>query len=61
MSILFMALLIVSLHGLLSYMIKRIGKYNSKKQDTILNTVIIVYFMHQEATGYNNLKSLKCF
>lgn len=55
-----MALLIVSLHGLLSYMITCIGKYNSKKQDRILNTVII-YFMHQEATGYNNLKSLKCF
>lgn len=56
-----MALLIVSLHGLLSYMLTRIRKYNSKKQDRILNTVIIIYFMPQEATGCNNLKSLKCF
>lgn len=55
-----MALLFVSLHGLLSYMITCIRKYNSKKQDRIVNTVII-YFVLQESTGYNNLKSLKCF
>lgn len=56
-----MALLIESLHGLLSYMLTCIRKYNSKKQDMILNTVIIMYFMPQEATAYNNLKSLRCF
>lgn len=56
-----MVLLIVSLHGLMSYMIICMAIYISKKQDRILDTVVIIYFMHQGASGYNNLKSLKCF
>lgn len=44
---LFVALLIVSLQGLMCSVLTCTGHYTSKKQDRILNTVITMYFMHE--------------
>lgn len=52
-----MVLLIISLCELMSQMLTRMGEDISKKQERILNTAIIIYFMHLGASGHHNLKS----